>query len=289
MKFWQSLSFTEPDQLIEVARICEEVGFEGAMVSDHLFHPGRFDKAYPYNESGDPGFAPETPWPQAWSAISTMAAVTSRLRFTTLIYILPLRDPLEVAKATGTLAVLCKNRFALGAGAGWMREEFDIMGVDFKTRGKRFDEAIEVCRKLWSGEMVEHHGACFEFPQLQMRPAPTRPVPIWIGGVSNAALRRAGRIGDGWLGSGQTPDEALEMLDRIQQHRQAVGRQDQPFEAIVPLTTPPEPDSMKRLQDAGATGSVSYPFTYTLGPTSTLAEKRAYLEGFANNVIVPLA
>ena len=288
MKFWQSLSFTEPDQLIEVAKICEEVGFEGVMVSDHLFYPARFEKRYPYNETGDPGFVPETPWPQAWTAIAAMAAVTSRLHFTTLIYILPLRDPLEVAKATGTLAVLSNNRFALGAGAGWMREEFDILGVDFKTRGRRFDESMEVCRKLWSGDMVEHHGEFFDFPPLQMRPAPTGPVPIWIGGVSDAALRRAGRVGDGWLGSGQTPEEGLEMLGKISAHRKAAGRA-QPFEAIVPLTVAPEPDSIKRLQDAGATGSVSYPFTYTIGSASSLADKRAYLEGFANDVIVPLA
>jgi probable F420-dependent oxidoreductase len=289
MKFWQSLSFTEPDQLVEIAKICEEVGFEGVMVSDHLFHPQSFENNYPYNETGDPGFTADTPWPQAWTTIAAMAAVTSRIRFTTLIYILPLRDPIEVAKATGTLGVLSNNRFALGAGAGWMREEFDIMGVDFKTRGKRFDESIEVCRKLWKGGMVEHHGEFFDFPGLQMSPAPTESVPIWIGGVSNVALRRAGTIGDGWLGSGQTPEEGIEMLGKIAEHRKAAGRQSDAFEAIVPLTSAPDPDSMKRLQDAGATGSVSYPFTYTVGPTSTLAEKRAYLEGFAENVIRPFA
>lgn len=289
MKFWQSLSFTETDQLIEVAKICEEVGFEGVMVSDHLFHPGSFEKHYPYNETGDPGFTADTPWPQAWTTIAAMAAVTKRIRFTTLIYILPLRDPIEVAKATGTLSVLSNGRFALGAGAGWMREEFDIMGVDFATRGKRFNECIEVCRKLWHGGMVEHHGEFFDFPELQMSPAPAESVPIWIGGVSNAALRRAGTLGDGWLGSGQTPEEGVEMLGKIANHRKASGRDGQPFEAIVPLVSAPDPDSMKQLQDAGATGSVSYPFTYTIGPTSTLDEKRAYLEGFANNVIQPFA
>ena len=117
MKFWQSLAFTETDQLIETAKIVDEVGFEGAFVSDHLFYPGSFEKNYPYNATGDPGFLPETPWPQPWSAIAAMAAVTSKLRFSTLIYILPLHDPIEVAKATGTLAVLSGGRFALGAGA----------------------------------------------------------------------------------------------------------------------------------------------------------------------------
>jgi probable F420-dependent oxidoreductase len=287
MKFWQSLPFTEPEQLIEVAKICEEVGFEGAFVSDHLFYPGSFEKSYPYNDTGDPGFTPETPWPQPFTTIAAMAAVTTKLRFSTLVYILPLRDPLEVAKATGTLAVLSNDRFALGAGAGWMHEEFDILGVDFRTRGARFDESIEVCRKLWGGGMVEHAGKFFQFPPLQMSPAPRVPVPIYIGGVSDAALRRAGRLGDGWLGSGQTPEDALVMLQKLREHRRAAGRQNQPFEAIVPLVTPPDPDAYKRLEDAGCTGTVSYPFAYTVGPTSTLAQKRAYLEGFASQVIVP--
>ena len=289
MKFWQSLAFTETDQLIEAAKVVEEVGFEGAFVSDHLFYPGSFEKKYPYNETGDPGFLPETPWPQPWLTIAAMAAVTSRLRFSTLIYILPLHDPIEVAKATGTLAVLSNNRFALGAGAGWMHEEFDIMGVDFKTRGRRFDESMEVCRKLWTGEMVEHHGEAFDFPPLQMAPAPTQPVPIYIGGISNVALRRAGTLGDGWLGSGETPEAALEMLGKIRAHRKAAGRENEPFEAVVPLVTAPDPDIFKRLEDAGATATVSYPFSYTIGPTSSLDEKRAYLEGFANNVIAPLS
>ncbi|MFP6624958.1 MAG: TIGR03619 family F420-dependent LLM class oxidoreductase [Myxococcota bacterium] len=289
MKFWQSLAFTETDQLIETAKIVEEVGFEGAFVSDHLFLPGSFEKRYPYSQDGDPGFLAETPWPQPWPTIAAMAAVTSKLRFSTLIYILPLHDPIEVAKATGTLAVLSNNRFALGAGAGWMHEEFDIMGVDFKARGRLFNESMEVCRKLWTGEMVEHHGNAYDFPPLQMAPAPTEPVPIYIGGISDVALRRAGTLGDGWLGSGQTTEEALEMLAKIREHRRAAGRENEPFEAVVPLVTEPDPDAFKRLEDAGATATVSYPFTYTVGPTSDLDAKRAYLEGFANNVIVPLS
>jgi probable F420-dependent oxidoreductase len=289
MKFWQSLAFTETDQLIETAKIVEEVGFEGAFVSDHLFLPGSFEHNYPYNETGDPGFPLETPWPQPWPTIAAMAAVTSKLRFSTLIYILPLHDPIEVAKATGTLAVLSNNRFALGTGAGWMHEEFEIMGVDFKTRGKRFNEAMEVCRKLWTGKMVEHAGDHFSFPPLIMAPAPTEPLPIYIGGSRDVALKRAATLGDGWLGSGETPDDAIAMLNKIREYRKQAGRENEPFEAVVPLVTEPNPDDFKRLEDAGATATVSYPFTYVIGPTSDLAAKRAYLEGFASNVIVPLS
>lgn len=286
MKFWQAVSFAEPDQLMEIAQICDELGFEGIMISDHMFYPGDYENKYPYSEDGKlDGFTAETPWPDPWVAIASMAAVTERIRFTTMIYILPLRNPIEVAKATSTLGVMTNDRFALGIGAGWMREEFETMGVEFKTRGKRLDESIEVLHRLWSGDMVEYHGDHFDFLPLQMNPVPAARVPIWVGGISAPALRRAARVGDGWLGSGQTPDEAVEMLNKLTALRKEYGRENETFEAIVPLVTDPIPDDLKRIQDAGAAGTVSYPFTYTIGPNTTIDQKRAYLEGFANSVM----
>ncbi|MBC8341016.1 MAG: TIGR03619 family F420-dependent LLM class oxidoreductase [Proteobacteria bacterium] len=286
MKFWQALSFSEPDQLVDVAKICEEVGFDGAFVSDHMFYPGDYENKYPYSEDGKlDGFTAETAWPDPWVTIASMAAVTERLRFTTFIYILGLRNPIEVAKSTSTLGVLSNDRFALGVGAGWMREEFETMGVEFKTRGKRLDESIEVLHKLWSGDLVEHHGTHFDFPLLSMCPVPEKRVPVWVGGISGPALRRAARVGDGWLGSGQTADQAVELLNELNGYRKEYGRENEPFESIVPLVTPPTPDDLKKIEDAGADATVSYPFTYTVGPTSTLDTKRAYLEGFAEGVI----
>ena len=286
MKFWQALSFSEPDQLVDVAKICEEVGFDGAFVSDHMFYPGDYENKYPYSEDGKlDGFTAETAWPDPWVTIASMAAVTERLRFTTFIYILGLRNPIEVAKSTSTLGVLSNDRFALGVGAGWMREEFETMGVEFKTRGKRLDESIEVLHKLWSGDLVEHHGKHFDFPLLSMCPVPEKRVPVWVGGISGPALRRAARVGDGWLGSGQTADQAVELLNELNGYRKEYGRENEPFESIVPLVTPPTPDDLKKIEDAGAAATVSYPFTYTVGPTSTLDTKRAYLEGFAEGVI----
>ena len=286
MKFWQALSFSEPDQLVDVAKICEEVGFDGAFVSDHMFYPGDYENKYPYSEDGKlDGFTAETAWPDPWVTIASMAAVTERLRFTTFIYILGLRNPISVAKSTSTLGVLTNDRFALGVGAGWMREEFETMGVEFKTRGKRLDESIEVLHKLWSGDLVEHHGTHFDFPPLSMCPVPEKRVPVWIGGISGPALRRAARVGDGWLGSGQTADQAVELLNELNGYRKEYGRENEPFESIVPLVTPPTPDDLKKIEDAGADATVSYPFTYTVGPTSTLDTKRAYLEGFAEGVI----
>jgi probable F420-dependent oxidoreductase len=289
MKFWQAVSFSEPDQLRDIAVIAEDCGFEGIMISDHMFYPGDYEAKYPYSEDGKlDGFTAETPWPDPWVAISMMAAVTTKIRFTTMVYILPLRNPIEVAKSTSTLGLFTNDRFALGAGVGWMREEFETMGVEFKTRGKRMNEMIEVLHKLWSGEMVEHHGDHFDIPRVLMNPVPAKRVPIWIGGISKPALRRAASLGDGWLGSGHTMDEAVDLLGQLHGLRKEYGRENDEFEAIAPIATPPNPDDMKRLEDAGADGTVSYPFTYSLGPTSTLDQKRAYLEGFAENIIKPM-
>ncbi len=289
MRFWQSVAFTEAEQLIEVAKICEQVGFDGVMVSDHLLHFARLHSRYPYSADGTPpSFSAQTAWPECWSIIAAMAAVTTRIRFVTNVYILPLRHPLEVAKATSSVAAFSEGRVLLGAGAGWMQEEFDVLGVDFRTRGKRFDECIDVLRKLWTGAMVEHHGDFFDFPRVQMCPVPRQPIPIYIGGMSTAALRRAARLGDGWLGAGQTPEEAIATVKRLHRLRRDAGRSREPFDAIAPLVVPPQVDTLKRLQDEGVGGTVSYPFTFVIGPTSTLEQKRAYLEEYAANVIARL-
>ena len=287
MEFWQSVAFSEPEQLTGIARHAEEVGFDGLLVSDHLAFPEKLSSKYPYSPDGSPGFDGESPFPEPFAAICAMAAVTTRLRFATLIYVLPLRHPLEVAKASATAAVLSGGRFALGCGAGWIREEYDALGVDFASRGRRYDESIEVLRKLWSGEMVEHHGEHFDFDRLQVCPAPAAPAPIWIGGIAAPALRRAARLGDGWLGTGQTPDEAAHLLDELARLRAEAGRSAAPFSAIVPLTVPPSPDVLHGLEARGATGTVAFPFLYALGRRSSLDAKRAVLDRYAAEVIGP--
>jgi len=285
VKFWQVASFSEPDQLLDVARGAEQAGFHGLLLSDHLFFPGELRSKYPYSEDGKPMFDGTMPFPDPFTAIAAMAAVTTTLRFGTLVYILPLRHPLEVAKAVGTAAVLSNDRVTLGCGAGWIREEYDALGVDFNTRGKRYDEMIDVLRKAWSGDMVEHRGAHFDLGSFQMNPAPRTPVPIWIGGVGEPALRRAATRGDGWIGTGQGPDEAFALLTRLRELRTKAGRETQPFEALVPLTTPPDADTFQRLGDAGMTATTAWPFLYVLGPTSTIQQKRDAMLRFGNEVI----
>jgi probable F420-dependent oxidoreductase len=289
MEFWHSLFLTEADQIVDAAKICDEVGFDGVTISDHIAHFDQVASRYPYSEDGQPPFfEADTAWPECWSLAAALAAVSERIRFVTNVYILPLRNPIEVAKAISSVAAFSGGRLALGAGAGWMKEEFELLGVDFHTRGKRFDECIEVLRKLWSGEMVEHHGNFFDFPRLKMCPMPERPTPIYVGGQSPRALRRAAQLGDGWMGAGQMPEDALETLARLDTLRAEAGRSGESFYTIVPLLVPPDVDTLKRLEDAGADATVSYPFRFTLGPGSTLEQKRAHLEGYANDVISKL-
>jgi probable F420-dependent oxidoreductase len=285
VQHWQALGYSLPDEIFEIARVAEEAGFEGLLLSDHVFVPVDRKGKYPYSESGDPDFPSSAAFPDAFQVMSVLAQHTTRLRFATNVYVMPLRHPVEIAKFVGTAAVFSNNRAVLGIGAGWMQDEFEVLGRVFEKRGARMDEQIEVIRKLLSGEIVEHSGEHFSFPKMEMQPAPTTQVPIWIGGQNKAALRRAGQLADGWSGSGHIYAEAKEVLETIASYRRDAGRLDLPFDAIVPFLETPTKDERKHLVELGMTGTVSYPFPYTIGPDSTLSEKLDYLRRYGDEVI----
>lgn len=285
MQYWQALGYATPDEMLTIAPVAEEAGFEGLLLSDHVFVPEGRKSPYPYSESGDPDFPNSASFPENFVTIGVLAQSTTRLRFATNVYILPLRHPVEVAKGLGSAAVFSANRAVLGVGAGWMKDEFDVLGRTFEKRGARIEEQVEILRKLLSGKVVEHSGEHFSFPAMRMQPAPTEPVPIWMGGQNPAALRRAGQIADGWSGSGQTYDEAVEILGTIASIRREAGRTDQRFEAIVPLVEEVSEENRAHLVELGMTGTVSYPFPYTIGEDSTLQEKLDYLRRFGDEVI----
>lgn len=288
MKFWQVVSFSEPEQLVEIAPAAEEAGFHGVLLADHVFFPGKLSSRYPYSADGKPAFDGNTPFPDPWTTIAAMSAVTTRLHFATMVFILPLRNPLELAKTLGTLALLSKGRVVLGAGAGWIREEYDTLGIPFATRGKRMEEMVTVMRQAWTGSMVEHRGRFFEHGPLQMSPAPPQSIPIYFGGISDVALSRAARLGQGWMGTGQTPDEAIEYCGKLAVLRKQAGRDSEPFETIVPLVVPAELDLLRRLEDQGMSSTSCYPFSYTIGPNSSAAQKREQMLRFGESVIAKL-
>lgn len=163
-----------------------------------------------------------------------------------------------------------------------------MMGVDFHTRGKRYDECIEVIRKLQTGKYVEHHGQFFNFPRIIMTPAPPTPVPILIGGTSEPALKRAARLGDGYVSPGQTIDDEIATLKKLDKLRREYGTHGKPFYSLVAIRTegkPVTPADIRRLEDAGASGYTVYPFPFTIGPGTTLAQKCAEMDRVAEELI----
>jgi probable F420-dependent oxidoreductase len=287
VKFWQAITWMEPEQMLEVARCAEEVGFSGLMLGDHGVFPENVRTPYPYSVDGTPPMTPDSFYPDCWASIGAMAAVTRSIRFAVGIYVLPLRNVFEVARAVATLEILSANRFIFGIGTGWMKEEFDIYGVDFASRGRRYDEMIVALRKLWRGGMVEHHGELIDFPPLQISPVPPAPVPIYMGGAARIALERTARVADGWIGAGNTPEQVPAILAALRELREREGRAHLPFETVIGLATPPDVDTFKRLEEHGMTTGVAYPFKYALGRTSTLEQKKRLMEDFARRVIEP--
>ena len=286
MKFWQAITWAETDQLIEIARFAEEMGFHGLMSGDHAVYPESIVPNYPYSESGVPPMQPDDEYPDQTAIFAAMAAVTSKLLFTCGVYVLPLRNPHEVARASATLAILSDNRFILGVGIGWMKEEFDIYGVDFHQRGKITDEIIEVLQSLWSGQMVEYHGAHFDFPRVQLSPGPSTHPPIYVGGSSEIALRRAARVGGGYIGAGTAPDDVGPLLQRLNELRQEYGRDHLPFEAMIGISASPSLTLYQRLADRGLESTVAPPFQYALGKKhSTVDEKKQFMETYAESIM----
>jgi probable F420-dependent oxidoreductase len=288
MQFWQSLPFTHPDEMLELVPVAEEAGFEGIMLADHVFAPEEFSSRYPYDESGEPPFDGTTPFPEAFATISALAQSTTTLRFLTNVYILPLRHPIEIAKGVSTAAIFSNNRTVLGFGAGWLREEYEGLGVPFDGRGKRMDEQIPIIQRLLAGEIVEGDGEYYSFPRLQMSPLPTKKVPMWVGGMNRAALRRAGQFGDGWTGAGSTFDQTVELLTELNNQRARFKRADEAFDCLVPLVEELAPEKMQRLIELGMTGTVSWPLEYQLPPNASMQDKKDKLRQLGEQMIKPV-
>ena len=271
MKFSQALLGANPLDWPRIAAAAEEAGFDSVAVSDHVVYPARLDSRYPYTPDGVPLFSPDEDWPDPWVAVGAMSAVTTRLRFLTNVYVLPLRNPFVVAKAVGTAAYLSRGRVGLGIGAGWMAEEFELMGQPFARRGKRMDEMVEVVRTLWRGGMVEHHGEFYDFDPVEMSPAPPAPVPIYVGGHSEIAMRRAATLGDGWLGMYYSVEELEQHCRTLERAREDAGTADRPFEIIASPMVTPTAENCERLEAAGVTTILTSAWMAqgVLGPDST--------------------
>jgi len=283
MRFWQFLRFIPPDQLPALAQAVEATQLDGIVLGDHLAFPETIESHYPYAASGKVFWDANTPWPDVWVSIAAMAAVTKRIHFSTNIYVLPLRHPVIMARTAATLALLSGDRVALGTGVGWMEEEYRAVGVDFRSRGRRYDEMIDLMRRLWTDEMIEHHGEFFDFDRLQISPRPNRPVPIWLGGGSAPAMRRAAAKGDGWITGNFTPDTIGETLGEMRRLLKEAGREDAPFELIAPVGR--DLDLIKRLRDLGVTSIIDLASRRDIGPERSLQEKVDYFRRYSDEII----
>jgi probable F420-dependent oxidoreductase len=220
-----------PDDITEIARAGEALGFSTIVIGDHIVFPVTVASPYPYTVDG--GFPGVGDAMEQLSLMSFVAGITTTARLVTSVMILPHRNPLATAKMLATIDVLSRGRVTVGVGVGWMREEFEALDApDFDKRGAASDEYIEIFKKCWTQDPVSHNGEFYSFKELRCMPHPVQNPhpPIWIGGHSPAALRRVAKHGDGWHPVGATtasplpPDEFQRLLDRLRQLTAAEGR-----------------------------------------------------------------
>ena len=284
MKFVISGAFQPPQDLIPLALAAEEFGFEALSFSDHVVYPETLDTPYPYTADGSRRYDETTEFPDPWVVAGALSSVTTRLRFTTNAFVLPMRNPFLAAKQIATAAAMSGSRITLTIGVGWSNIEFELVGQSFARRGARADEMLEVMQKLWSGEMIDHEGEFYRFDRLRLTPPlPSSPIPVWVGGISDRALRRAAR-NDGWLSDLQTSSEILECVDRVRSYRRDLGRS-AAFDVMASANDAMDIDGYRRLGEGGVTHVLTMPWVFYHGLTEDVAKKIDGIKRFADEVV----
>jgi probable F420-dependent oxidoreductase len=253
MRFGFHLFMVDPLEFLDVARTADACGWDSLQVADAPFFPEVTSAPYPYTPDGERFWPLDTPVLDPWVAITAMAVVTKRIRFVTSVLRLAIRQPLLEAKSLCSVAAISDDRVALGVGLAWMPEEFKWLGQNKKTRGARQDEAIQIIRLLMKGGMQEFHGKYYDFDRLIMAPVPKKPIPIYVGGTSTPALRRAARFGDGWLSIIHNKDEVPAALAEINGFRREFGREKEPFDIMMHCPDAETVDDIRRLEEMGVT------------------------------------
>jgi probable F420-dependent oxidoreductase len=287
VRFSVATAYLPPEELTPIAKAADAAGFHGLSLADHVVNLEELKTEYPYTADGNRRWEPFTPWVDPLVAIGALGAVTERLHFFTNIFVLPMRNPFTVAKSVATASAFTGGRVALGIGMGWCEDEFELVDAQFRRRGARADEMLEVLEALWSGEWVEHHGEHFDFPRLEMTPTPVGRVPIYVGGLSPAALRRAAR-NDGWISDLISTEQAGEYRATIDAHREELGRTGD-FSMIVSLNDAITVDDFRRAEEVGVTDLLTMPWAYYGGFKQPLEAKIEGLNRFAEEIVGPLA
>jgi probable F420-dependent oxidoreductase len=286
MRFAISLAFQPVDQLVALAREADACGYDALAIPDHVVELEQLATPYPYTPDGQRRWDHDADWPDPWVLAGALAHVTERISFFTSVYVAALRSPYLVAKAVGTAAVLSGNRVALGVGVGWCREEFELMGEDFSTRGRRTDEALDLLEQLWTPGWTESDSPIYPTPRLTMEPTPTERVPIYVGGLSEVAFARAARH-DGWIGDLYTTEEAGRHARRLAEIREQIGATGD-FRIITALTDAFVPEQFATAETQGVTDVWTMPWAYYHGLDATLEQKLDGIRRFAADVLEPL-
>ncbi|MBY6412664.1 TIGR03619 family F420-dependent LLM class oxidoreductase [Rhodococcus sp. BP-252] len=284
MKYTVGIAMTPLNELTTLARTAEECGFTSIALPDSLFYMETQSADYPYTPDGSRMWTADTPWVDPLIAAAAMGAVTTRIEFYTQVLKLGSRNPVLLARQVGSVAAMTGDRFGFGVGIGWAPEEFEWCGVPYAKRGKRVDEMIDVIKLILGGGMVEHHGEFYDFDKLQMSPAPAKPVPFYVGGHTDVALRRAARVGDGWTSAMITFDDLVGVIARLRELRAEYGKADEPFEIQTVCIDRFGKDGYAELEEAGVTDIITVPWVFDgIGFDGPLEAKQESMRKFAEN------
>jgi probable F420-dependent oxidoreductase len=280
LRFWHGLGYTPLDELEPLSLHAEALGFCGVTLGDHWVTAEVQIDRYQITKDGERPWEADVPWADPWVQFAALARATTTLQFMTTVYILPLRDVFTAAKAISTAAVVSKGRVHLGVGVGWQALEFSLSGQPFHRRGRHADEQLEVLAKLWTGEMVAHHGDFYDFPRVCMIPKPPNAIPIYVGGTSPAAFARAARH-EGWEGAVYPWDEIESYVAQAKQARIEERGDLEGFRIIVGCTEP-TPERIALLNEWGVTDYLKPPWTDGMNATrSSLDFKLEEMSAFA--------
>lgn len=241
------------DSLSAFARHVEAAGLDSLWVSDHVLIPRRIQSRYPYSRDGSFPLPPDTPFLEPVATLLFVAALTERVKLGTTVLVIPMRNPVVHAKLLASLDVLSSGRLVLGVGAGWMREEFDLLHVPFEKRGARTSEYIELYKELWTKDNPSFKGRFWEIEEVGFAPKPLQMPhpPIWVGGHSAPALERAGRHGDAWHAIGLPPERLAPQYQQVRRHAEEAGRDPQTVGLTIRTRLPLDDPSKATDQLAG--------------------------------------
>lgn len=286
MKFSYQVGMCDPDHYLPLAQAAEAAGYHGLTIPDSICYPREASSKYPYNKDGSREFLESVPFVESLISVAAMAAVTEKIEFATFVYKLAVRQAPVVAKQVQGIQLLSNNRFLFGVGLSPWEEDFAVCGVPWEKRGLRLDEQIEILRGLESGEYFGYDGEVHHMPANKMCPVPSRPTPILIGGHSEAALRRAARVGDGWMCAGADLVQLEAFIKRIEQLRREYGTAGRPFRVYTTGQDAFTREGIARLEEIGVTDVIiGFRNVYEMEPDKPLAEKIAMLQWYAGEFI----